>query len=153
MAPAWLEKFITREDATPDPQLSLDQPTLEIHYTAVADHRRILGVQGDTIPRYEVKQNAILGAWGNKYHVTSPVNEDKEVAVIEFHALPRVFTEIQFPQRHHQIDISTSKQIFQASGGLGFVHWKGTVMEVYGQASWELRDEASLVMAVSIDHY
>lgn len=151
MAPAWLEKFITREDATPDPRLSSNQPTLEIHYSAIADHRRILGMKGDRVPHYEVKRQAVLGAWGNKCHVTSPANGDKEIAVIEFHALPRAFIEIQFPQRHHKIDISTSKQKFEASGGLGCLHWKGTGMEVCGQASWELRDETSLVMAVKID--
>jgi hypothetical protein len=151
MAPSWLEKFIVREDATPDPRRSAEQPNLEIHYTAVADHRRILGVQGDKTPRYEVKRQAILGAWGSKLNITSPANADKEVATIDFHSVPKSFVDIQFPNRNHHINISTSKQRMDASGGLGELHWKGTGMKVYGQASWELRDETSLVMAVVID--
>jgi hypothetical protein len=43
------------------------------------------------------------------------------------------------------------KRKFDASGGLGMLHWKGTGMEVAGAASWELRDETSLVMVVEID--
>ena len=88
MAPSWLEKFIVREDATPDPRRTSEHPLLELHYTSLADHRRILGVQGDTVPRYEVKRKAILGgAWGTKCPVTSPSDSNKEVAVLDFHVL------------------------------------------------------------------
>ncbi|KAH7414568.1 hypothetical protein DE146DRAFT_640694 [Phaeosphaeria sp. MPI-PUGE-AT-0046c] len=151
MAPAWLEKFIVREDATPDPRRSSDRPTLEIQYTAVGDHRRVASVENDVTPRYEVERKAILGAWGSKCYITTPRNEGKEVAVIDFHGLPHPFIEIQFPQRHHQIDISLSKRKFEASGGLGQLHWKPTGMKAYGHASWELRDKTSMVMVVQID--
>jgi hypothetical protein len=44
------------------------------------------------------------------------------------------------------------KRTFKPSGGrLGALTWKGTGMEVAGKASWELRDEKSLVMVVSVD--
>ncbi|ETN44051.1 uncharacterized protein HMPREF1541_10916 [Cyphellophora europaea CBS 101466] len=151
MAPAWLEKFITREDATPDPRRSSDQPIHEIRYTAVAEHRRILSVAGGGLPHYELKRESVLGSWGSKCYVTSPSNQNAEVAVLDFHALPRAFTEIKLLQRNHDIKISTSKQKFIASGGLGSVYWKGTGGELQGHASWELRDETSLVMSVMID--
>jgi hypothetical protein len=150
MAPAWLEKFIVREDATPDSRRSSDQPILSIHYSALDGHRRILGVDGDQVPRYEVKRQAILGAWGSACHVTTPSHGDEELAVIDYHTRSIA---IRFPSRQHQIDISTKVRTFNASGGLGLLHWKPTGMELAGRASWELRDETSLVMSVKIDEY
>ncbi|KAM0425587.1 hypothetical protein ACHAPT_009118 [Fusarium lateritium] len=152
MAPAWLEKFIVRTDATPDPRRTKERPALEMHYTALVGHRRILGVQGDTIPRYEVKRRAILGAWGNKCDVTSPADGDREVAMIDFHSLPPK-TEIEFPQRNHEIIIKASEGYYESSGGLGRLHWKPTGMVAYGRASWELRDESDLVLSVTIDDH
>lgn len=150
MPPAWLEKFIVREDATPDPRRSEEKPALEMHYTALVNHRRILGLKGDTKPRYEVTRRAILQVWGDKCYVTSPINGDKEIATIDFHNFPPK-TEIQFLQRGYQVDIKASKGYYEASGGLGHLHWKATGMVAYGRASWELRDETSLVMSVTID--
>lgn len=117
----------------------------------MADHRRILTVDGERTPRYEVKRQAVLGAWGSKCHVTSPAHEDQEVAVIDFHVIPRTYVEIQLPRRHHRIELSLSNRKFDASGGLGSLHCKGTGAKAYGQASWEWRDASSLVMAVEID--
>lgn len=150
MAPAWLEKFIVREDATPDPRRSSDQPTLELHYTATSDHRRILRAGSDTNARYEIERKAIAGAWGSKIHISLP-NAGKEVATIDFHGLPRPRMEIEFPQRQKQIMISLNKREVDIGGGLGSLHWKGTGMKVHGEASWELRDNRDLVMAVEID--
>jgi hypothetical protein len=42
MAPSWLEKFIVREDASPDARRASDQPSCEIHYTALSPSRAIL---------------------------------------------------------------------------------------------------------------
>ncbi|KAI8656195.1 hypothetical protein NCS55_01274400 [Fusarium keratoplasticum] len=152
MAPAWLEKHIVRADPTPDPRRAKEQPALEIHYTALMGHRRILGVEGDTIPRYEVKRKAILAAWGDKCYVTSPADGDREVAMIDFHAFPPK-TEIQFPQRNHEVIIKATEGHYESSGGLGRLHWKSTGMVAYGRASWELRDESEMVMSVTIDDY
>ncbi|KZL85365.1 hypothetical protein CI238_07374 [Colletotrichum incanum] len=152
MAPAWLEKHIVRSDPTPDPRRSKERPALEMHYTALMDHRRILGVEGDTIPRYEVKRRAILAVWGDKCYVTSPVNGDKEVAMIDFHSLPPT-TEIQFPQRNHEVNIKATENRYESSGGLGSLQWRATGMVPYGKASWELRDESNLVMSVTIDDH
>ncbi|GJC80894.1 hypothetical protein ColLi_03732 [Colletotrichum liriopes] len=152
MAPAWLEKYIVREDASPDPRRSKERPALEMHYTVLLEHRRILGVEGDTIPRYEVKRRAILAAWGDKCYVTSPVNGDKEVAMIDFRSLPPS-TEVQFPLRNHEIKIKASENHYESSGGLGRLRWKATGMVPYGKASWELRDESNLVMSVTIDDH
>lgn len=150
MAPAWLEKFIVREDATPDPRRSSDQPTLELHYTALSDHRRILRAGSDTNARYEIERKAIAGVWGSKIHISSPY-AGEEVATIDFHSLHRPRMELEFPQRQKQIVISLSKRKVDVSGGLSSLHWKGTGMKVYGEASWELRDDRDLVMAVQID--
>ena len=152
MAPAWLEKFIVREDATPDPRRTSERPLLELHYTSLAHHRRILGVQGDTVPRYELKRKAILGGtWGTKCIVTSPSKDNKEIAMLDFHALPRSYMEIELLQKGHTIKIATSKQEYEGSGGLGMLRWKGTGMKLYREASWELRDERGLVVAVTVD--
>ncbi|KAJ4316589.1 hypothetical protein N0V84_007786 [Fusarium piperis] len=150
MAPAWLEKHIVRADPTPDPRRAKEQPALEIHYTVLMGHRRILGVQGDTIPRYEVKRKAILRAWGDKCYVTSPVDGGREVAMIDFHAFPPK-TEIQFPPRNHEVIIKATENYYDSSSGLGRLHWKSTGMVAYGRASWELRDESNMVMSVTID--
>jgi hypothetical protein len=48
MAPAWLEKFIVREDPLPDPRrTSSEKPTLKLQYQSSADHRRILNIDGE----------------------------------------------------------------------------------------------------------
>ncbi|KAJ4991631.1 hypothetical protein SVAN01_02746 [Stagonosporopsis vannaccii] len=155
MAPAWLEKFIVRADTTPDPLLASGQPVQEFHYTVIADHRRTVSKQGDTVPRYEVTRRAILGAWGNKCTVTSPAAGGKEIAVLDFHAIPRNYTQIAFsPDSGHgerSIAIHTTDPHFEAGGGLGRLHWKDTGMVAYGAASWELRDETSMLLSVSID--
>ncbi|RSL75662.1 hypothetical protein BHE90_013854 [Fusarium euwallaceae] len=152
MAPAWLEKHIVRNDPTPDPRRSKEQPAIEVHYTSLMGHRRILGLQGDTIPRWEVKRRAILGAWGDKCYVTSPAEGDREVAMIDFHAFPPK-NEIEFPQRDHEIIIKASDQAYESSGGLGRLHWKSTGMIAYGRASWELRSESEMVLSVTIDDH
>jgi hypothetical protein len=153
MAPAWLEKFIVRgEPPIPDPLRTSSQPTLSLHYTALAEHRRTLTVSGESTPQYEVNRKAVLGAWGSKCSVTVPAHRDQEIALIDFHTFS---FEIKFSMRDHRINMSSNpapmKRKFDASGGLGMLHWKGTGMEVAGAASWELRDETSLVMVVEID--
>lgn len=150
MAPAWLEKFIVREDATPDAQRRSDQPSLELHYTAISDHRRILSARSDSSPRYQIERKATAGVWGSKIYI-SPPDGGEEVATIDFHSLSRPRIEIEFPQRHHQITISLSKRKVDVGGGLGSLHWRGTGMKAYGEASWELRDDRDLVMAVEIN--
>jgi hypothetical protein len=151
MAPSWLEKFIVREDAIPDPRCSTETPALEIHYTALPGHRRILGRKGDTTPRYEVTRKAVLAIWGDKCYVKS-VEKNREIAIMDFHNLPPK-TEVTFTQRKHNIDIKGNVGPFQASGGLGKLHWKPTGMIPYGKASWELRDERNLVVSVTIDDH
>ena len=89
-----------------------------------------------------------MGAWGSKCSVTVPSNSDQEIALIDFHTF---HYDIKFPLRDHRIEISTAKRRFDASGGLGELHWKATGMQIAGAASWELRDETSLVMVVEID--
>jgi hypothetical protein len=151
VAPAWLEKFIVREDPSPDPRRASEKPTLKLQYQSLADHRRILTVEGEktetpVTPLYKVTRKAVLGAWGSKCSITA---NDKEVAVIQYNTFSY---QIKFPARNdHRIDISYGKRTFGASGGLGTLTWKGTGMEVAGAASWELRDESSLVMVVGID--
>ena len=152
MAPSWLEKFIVRSDSpsTPDTRRGTETPVLKLKYTSLAEHRRILTIDGEKTPLYELKRQSILGAWGSKIHVTSPLNSDQEVALIDYHMFSAT---IDFPLRDgHRIEISTSKQKVAASGGLGELHWKGTGMEVAGAASWELRDGTSLVMVAQVDH-
>ncbi|KAF4781469.1 hypothetical protein HER10_EVM0012275 [Colletotrichum scovillei] len=151
MAPGWLEKFIVRVDATPDKRRTEETPALEVHYTALKEHRRILGVKGDTTPRYEVKRQAVLAAWGDKCHVTSPSNGGQEVAMIDFNTLPAQ-TEVQFLQRALKINIKESNGKYE-SGELGNLHWKATGMKAYGRASWELRDEAEMILSVTIDDH
>ncbi|KAK2758513.1 hypothetical protein CKAH01_05561 [Colletotrichum kahawae] len=152
MAPAWLEKYIVRVDATPDPRRNSEQPVHELNYTALVGHRRIVGVNGDTVPRYEVKRRAILGAWGDKCDVTSPVDGNREVAMTDFHSLPPS-TEIQFAQDNRKVIIKATEGQFEPRSGLPRLHWKATGMVVYGKASWELRDDSNLVMSVAIDDH
>src|SRR5690242_15729410 len=151
MAPAWLEKFIVRTDATPDARRTSDTPVLLIHYTALAAHRRILGVEGDTIPRYQVDRHAILGAWGDKCSITAPAQGGKEIAVLDFHTIPSNYTAISLVQRGREIRVPGRDPAVEASGGLGRLRWKDTGMQAYGAASWELRDERDMVLAVSVD--
>ncbi|KAH7308577.1 hypothetical protein B0I35DRAFT_360543 [Stachybotrys elegans] len=152
MAPAWLEKFIVRDPLIPDPRLNNEQPSLEIHYTDVGDHRRILKAVGDTEPCYAVRRKTVLEVWGDKYFVTSPREADKEIAWMDFHSIPPS-TEINFTSRNdHVIKIKGSQEAYESSGGLGRLHWKPTSMVPYGEASWELRDEQNLVLSVTIDH-
>ncbi|KAG5803054.1 hypothetical protein H9Q74_013768 [Fusarium xylarioides] len=149
MAPSWLEKFIVREDATPDPRRSAEKPALEMHYTALVGHRRIVGVKGDKTPRYEVERRAILEIWGDKCYVKSP-SQNAEIAVIDFHSIPPK-TEVKFCQQSRTITMKGAGGKYTTSGGLGELHWKPTGMVVHGRASWELRDERGLVMSVTID--
>ncbi|KAF5662407.1 hypothetical protein FCIRC_11530 [Fusarium circinatum] len=130
----WLEKFIVREDATPDPRRSAEKPALEMHYTALVGHRRILGVKGDKTPRYEVERRAVLEIWGDKCYVNIP---------------PK--TEVKFSQQSRTITMKGAVGKYTASGGRVELHWKPTGMVVHGRASWELRDEGDLVMSVTID--
>jgi len=149
MAPSWMEKFIVRgEPPIPDTLRTSSQPTLSLNYSALAEHRRILSAPGEHMPRYAVTRKSIMGAWGSKCSVTVPTNSDQEIALIDFHTF---HYDIKFPLRDHRIEISTAKRRFDASGGLGELHWKATGMQVAGAASWELRDETSLVMVVDID--
>ncbi|KAI1031775.1 hypothetical protein LB504_000238 [Fusarium proliferatum] len=149
MAPSWLEKFIVREDATPDPRRSAEKPALEMHYTALVGHRRILGVKSDKTPRYEVERRAVSEAWGDKCYVKSP-SQNAEIAMIDFHSIPPKM-EVKFSQQSRTITMKGADGKFTASGGLGELHWKPTGMVVHGRASWELRDERDLVMSVTID--
>jgi hypothetical protein len=156
MAPSWLEKFIVREDASPDPvrTSSSSKATLKLQYASLSDHKRTLTPEGSQTPLYEITRKSVLGAWGSKCLITAPSDNDKEVAVIAFHTFSY---EIKFAARNnHCISMSYGKRTFTASGGgdggkLGALAWKGTGMEVAGEASWELRDESSLVMVVSVD--
>lgn len=144
-----MEKFIVRgEPPIPDPLRTSSQPTLSLNYSALAEHRRSLSAPGEHMPRYAVTRKSIMGAWGSKCSVTVPSNSDQEIALIDFHTF---HYDIKFPLRDHRIEISTAKRRFDASGGLGELHWKATGMQVAGAASWELRDETSLVMVVDID--
>ncbi|OHE92176.1 hypothetical protein CORC01_12521 [Colletotrichum orchidophilum] len=151
MAPAWLEKFIVRVDATPDKRRSEETPGLEIHYAALENHRRVLGVKSDKAPRYEVKRQAVLGAWGDKCHVASPADGGQEIAIIDFHAVPP-HTEIQILRNGRKINIKTNEGHYETSE-FGRLHWKATGMEAYGRASWELRDASELVLSVTIDDH
>jgi hypothetical protein len=144
-----MEKFIKRVDATPDARRGTDQPILKLQYTSVADYRRILMGEGEKTPRYVIERQAVLGAWGSKCLVTAPADGDKEIALIDYHMLKY---DIKFKARDHQLTISSSKRTYESSGGLGTLHWKGTGMQAYGAASWELRDETSLILAAQIDH-
>ncbi|KAF5026383.1 hypothetical protein F66182_1511 [Fusarium sp. NRRL 66182] len=152
MAPSWIEKFIVRVDATPDPKRSQETPSLEMHYTALEGHRRVVGVKGDSKPRYEVTRESILQLWGDKCIVTSLVNGNSEIAAIDFHSFPPS-TEVEFLQRQHIITVKMSEERYTASGGLGDLHWKPTGMVPYGKASWEVRDETDLVMSVTTDDH
>ncbi|WQF88016.1 hypothetical protein CDEST_13030 [Colletotrichum destructivum] len=148
MAPAWLEKYITQHrtrDAAPS---SLRWKCITPSSKATAGSWAYR--EGDRTSRYEVKRRAVLGVWGDKCDVTAPVDGDREVAVIDFHTFP-LKTEIQFPQRNHEIVIKANEGHYESSGGLGRLHWKPTGMVAYGEASWELRDESDLVMSVAID--
>ncbi|KAF4332550.1 hypothetical protein FBEOM_13649 [Fusarium beomiforme] len=149
MAPSWLEKFIVRVDATPDPRRSAEKPALELHYTALVGHRRILGMKGDKNPRYEVTRRAILEVWGDKCYVKS-LNQDAEIAMIDFHSLPPK-TEVKFTEKDRSITMKGADGKYTAGEGLGELHWKPTGMVVNGRASWELRDENNLTMSVTID--
>ncbi|KAH7269241.1 uncharacterized protein BKA55DRAFT_548101 [Fusarium redolens] len=149
MAPSWLEKFIVRVDATPDPRRSAEKPALEMHYTALVGHRRILGIKGEKEPRYEVTRRAVLEIWGDKCYVKS-LSQNAEVAMMDFHSLPPK-TEVNFSQNGRSITMKGAEGKFTAGGGLGEVHWKPTGMVAYGKASWELRDNTSLMMSVTID--
>lgn len=151
MAPAWLEKFIVRVDANPDPRRNTERPVLEMHYTVLIDHRRIIGVVGDRTPRYEVRRETVFGAWGDKCHVISPLTGGKGVASIDFHSIPSSKTEILFLQRHHTAFIKANDGEYESNSGLGSLRWKPTGMVAYGKASWELRDKSDLVMSVIID--
>jgi hypothetical protein len=151
MAPSWLGKFIVREDASPDPvrTSSSSKATLKLQYTSLSDHKRTLTPEGSQTPLYEITRKSVLGAWGSKCLITAPGDNDKEVAVIAFHTFSY---EIKFPARNgYKIDMSYGKRTFGDGGKLGALTWKGTGMEVAGAASWELRDESSLVMAVSVN--
>ena len=144
-----MEKFIVRgEPPSPDPLRTSSQSTLSLNYSALAEHRRILSVPGEHMPRYVVTRKSIMGECGSKCSVTVPTNSDLEIALIDFHTF---HYDIKFPLRDHRIEISTAKRRFDASGGLGELHWEATGMQVAGAASWELRDETSLVMVVDID--
>jgi hypothetical protein len=84
MAPAWLEKFIVREDPSPDPRrTSSEKPALKLQYQSLADHRRILTVDGEQTetPLYEVTRKTVLGARGSKCSITA---NEREVAVIQY---------------------------------------------------------------------
>ncbi|KAI9146819.1 hypothetical protein HJFPF1_13387 [Paramyrothecium foliicola] len=151
MAPAWLEKHIVRVDATPDPKRSTEQPAFELKYTALEDHRRVVGVVGEERPRYEVTRRSILAAWGDKSVVTSTVGAVGDIATIDFRSLPSAKIEIKFTQHNREITIRQSQPHFESSGGLGNLRWKPTGMAAYRGASWELRDEHDLVMSVVID--
>ncbi|TLD20441.1 hypothetical protein PspLS_08457 [Pyricularia sp. CBS 133598] len=151
MAPSWLEKFIVREDATPDPRRSSERSALDLQYTAVEPDRRTLTVKGETVPRYEVIRQSILGAWGSKCRVTSPADNGAEVAMLDFHNIPRAYMEIVVAQSKKKVEIGLTKQEYAAGGKLGVLKWKGTGMKAYGEASWELRDEKSLVLSASVN--
>jgi hypothetical protein len=106
-------------------------------------------VEGEKTPRYAIERQAVLGAWGSKCLVTAPADGDKEIALIDFHTLKY---DLNFTARDYQRTISSTKRTFEASGGLGTLHWKDTGMKVAGAASWELRDETSLVMVAEVDY-
>ncbi|KAJ1323493.1 hypothetical protein MN608_11648 [Microdochium nivale] len=157
MAPAWLEKFIKREDATPDTRRTSEKPALEMRYTSVDTHHRTLGVAGESVPRYEVTRQSVLGAWGSKCHVTAPIDGGAEVAKLDFHSVPRAYMEIVLTRgashnnNNKTIEVGIAKLQYDAGGALGVLHWKGTGMKPYGAASWELRDDKRLIMSVDID--
>ncbi|KAI6572458.1 hypothetical protein ACKVWC_008970 [Pyricularia oryzae] len=120
MAPSWLEKFIVREDATPDPRRSSEKPALDLQYAAVAPDRRTLSVRGETAPRYEVTRQSILGAWGSKCRVTSPADQGAEVAMLDFHSMPRAYMEIVVARGGggRRVEVGLTKQEYAAGGAL-----------------------------------
>ncbi|KAH7323245.1 hypothetical protein B0I35DRAFT_500121 [Stachybotrys elegans] len=151
MAPAWLEKHIVREDPSPDPRRGKEQPVFEFKYSDVEAHHRVLTVEGEATPRYDVTRRSILIAFGDKITVTSPINGGETVAVIDFHTLPSPRTVIEFPQRRQEITVKMSTPEYESLGGLGRLRWKGTGMALLSSASWELRDQQELIMSVAVD--
>ncbi|KXJ89955.1 hypothetical protein Micbo1qcDRAFT_205580 [Microdochium bolleyi] len=173
MAPAWMEKFITRVDVTPDARLTSGaRPAVEVHYDALDDgHRRILRVEGCTTPQWQVERQAKLGAWGSKCIVTRTSRVDKEtgeaasegatLATIDFHTFStKPYIEIERTQQRDVVKLYINTQEFDASecsrGTLGMLRRKDTDarMRVYAGASWEMREEGvadGLVMSTVID--
>ncbi|KAH7016027.1 uncharacterized protein B0I36DRAFT_425515 [Microdochium trichocladiopsis] len=173
MPPAWMEKFITRADVTPDARLSSGaRPAVEVHYTALTGgHRRILRVAGDTTPQWQVERQAKLGAWGSKCIVTRTGRGDKEtgesasegttLATIDFHTFStKPYIEIERTQQRDIVKLYINTQEFDASecsrGKLGMLCRKdtGAPMKLYAGASWEMRETGvadGLVMSAAID--
>ncbi|KAH7035720.1 uncharacterized protein B0I36DRAFT_238403 [Microdochium trichocladiopsis] len=166
MAPQWLEKFIVYADATPDPRIARgDHAATEVRYSVIPNsNRRILRIQGDTGPRWQVERQAVLGAWGRKCVVSRSEGAIEKIAVIDFHTFPRAYIEIevephlQADQKPREIKVYLKDQQFDASdcsgGKLGMLRRKETGGKAYGAASWEMResDEADgLVMSVAVD--
>ncbi|USP79674.1 hypothetical protein yc1106_06948 [Curvularia clavata] len=146
MAP-WYEKFITREDATPDPRRTSEMPALKLNYVAGLDYRRSLTAAGEKTPRYEIQRQAKFGGRGSQVHVMSSAHKDDPIAIIDFHMTN---VTVEFQKRQHKIKLDTLGSIDPGSG-LSTLHLKPTGGKAYGHASWEYRDENSLVMSVEID--
>ncbi|KAH7024510.1 uncharacterized protein B0I36DRAFT_415915 [Microdochium trichocladiopsis] len=146
--PAWMEKFITREDVSPDPRRSSgERPAVDVHYTALhGGHKRILGMQGDTEPRWV----SVLGAWGSKVKVTRGAGGDDgkkdqgtKLAVIDFHNLT-LHPHIELDRPDYGVTkVSLMDGQFDASecsdGALGILRRKETGSAYNGAATWEMR--------------
>ncbi|KAL0935842.1 uncharacterized protein CTRU02_208056 [Colletotrichum truncatum] len=149
MSPGWLENMFVKRQPGPDPLRSKAEPVLKMHYTALRSNRRILGVEGDTKPRYEGKRNEIIGTWGSKIYVTAPAEGNREVCMLDFH-LTR--NSVEFKQRDGY-ELNVKAESYESKLGLGRLTFKAANMVPYGRADWELRSESELIASVEIDDH
>lgn len=146
MAP-WYERFITREDTTPDPRRTSETPVLKFNYVARNNYRRTLTAEGEKTPYYEIQRQARFGGRGSKVHVMSNAHGEDPIAIIDFHTFHMM---VEFQKRQHTLKLETPRFVNPGSG-LGSLHLKFTGGRAYGYMSWEFRDDSSLVMSVEID--
>lgn len=173
MPPAWIEKFITRVDATSDPRLSSgERPAMELHYNAGSDgQQRVVTIAGEAVPRWQITRQSVLGAFGSKCVVTRTTRSEKEnetgvkdeaaLAVIDFHTLTtKPYIEIERADQDNAMKLYGDEQEFDASGytggRLGALRRKNTGGNMAGAGSWEMRESSSppgdgLVMSVSLE--
>ncbi|KAJ1336173.1 hypothetical protein MN608_02921 [Microdochium nivale] len=173
MPPAWMEKIVTRVDATSDPRLSSgERPVMELHYNAVPDgHRRVVAMAGEAMPRWQVTRQSVLGAWGSKCVVTRTTRSEKEsgtgagdeaaLAVIDFHIFTtKPYIEIERAEQEEGLKLYNDEQEFDASGYTGgslcTLRRKNTGGAMAGAGSWEMRESTAppgdgLVMSVSLE--
>ncbi|KAH7397402.1 hypothetical protein BKA66DRAFT_605927 [Pyrenochaeta sp. MPI-SDFR-AT-0127] len=145
----FLQNFIERVDATPDPRTQ-EQAPYQLRFTVTQPHTRTVTVDGQNTALYEITRQSKFGVRGDKVTITSLVDGGKEVALLNWHTFPPQM-KIQFSQQSYEISIKTSDHRYNSYRGLGELTWKGTGAVAYGSASWELRDKLALVASVSVD--